>query len=277
MTGTVRSDPLIESALVTSFFRLSLLGLALGLAACSTLDSDKIDYKSAAKAPTLVVPPDLTQLSRDSRYAVPGGTVTASGLAVPQVGTAVPTAAAALGDVRIERDGNQRWLVVGRPADALWQPVTDFWKENGFLLTLEQANLGIMETDWAENRAKIPQDFIRNALGKVLDTLYSSGERDKFRTRLERNANGGTDIFTGLPSPFEATRYHSLVVKAETMPEALVPTAHTDGIVMGLRHRTLPIFGVQFHPESIASQHGHEILKNFLDIARGLNSPAKAA
>ena len=65
--------------------------------------------------------------------------------------------------------------------------------------------------------------------------------------------------------------------KAETMPEALVPTAHTDGIVMGLRHRTLPIFGVQFHPESIASQHGHEILKNFLDIARGLNSPAKAA
>ena len=195
MTGTVRPDPLIESALVTSFFRLSLLGLALGLAACSTLDSDKIDYKSAAKAPTLVVPPDLTQLSRDSRYAVPGGTVTASGLAVPQVGTAVPTAAAALGDVRIERDGNQRWLVVGRPADGLWQPVTDFWKENGFLLTLEQANLGIMETDWAENRAKIPQDFIRNALGKVLDTLYSSGERDKFRTRLERNANGGTDIF----------------------------------------------------------------------------------
>jgi anthranilate synthase component 2 len=89
--------------------------------------------------------------------------------------------------------------------------------------------------------------------------------------------HGGTDIFAGLPSPFEATRYHSLVVKAETMPEALVPPAHTGGIVMGLRHRTLPIFGVQFHPESIASQHGHEILKNFLDIARGLNSPAKAA
>ncbi|MEY4268501.1 MAG: hypothetical protein RIS90_3036 [Pseudomonadota bacterium] len=180
---------------MTSFFRLSLLALALGLAACSTLDTDKIDYKSAAKAPTLVVPPDLTQLSRDSRYAVPGATVTASGLAVAQGAASAPTAAASLGDVRIERAGNQRWLVVGRPADALWQPVTDFWKENGFLLTLEQANLGIMETDWAENRAKIPLDFIRNALGKVLDSLYSSGERDKFRTRLERNANGGTDIF----------------------------------------------------------------------------------
>ena len=90
---------------------------------------------------------------------------------------------------------NQRWLVVGRPAEALWRPVNDFWKENGFVFTLEQPNLGIMETDWAENRAKIPQDFIRNALGKVLDSLYSTGERDKFRTRLERNPSGGTDIF----------------------------------------------------------------------------------
>jgi outer membrane protein assembly factor BamC len=73
--------------------------------------------------------------------------------------------------------------------------VRDFWQENGFLLTMDQANLGIMETDWAENRAKLPQDFIRSTLGKVLDSLYSTGERDKFRTRLERNASGGTEIF----------------------------------------------------------------------------------
>ena len=184
-----------ESALVNSIFRLSLLALALGLAACSTLESDRIDYRSAAKAPSLVVPPDLTQLARDSRYAIPGATVSASGVAASQPNASVPTAATALGDVRIERTGNQRWLVVARPADALWLPVTDFWKESGFVLTLEQANLSIMETDWAENRAKIPQDFIRNALGKVLDSLYSSGERDKFRTRLERNTSGGTDIF----------------------------------------------------------------------------------
>jgi outer membrane protein assembly factor BamC len=121
--------------------------------------------------------------------------VTASSQAVNPAGLALTTAVATLGDVRIERDGNQRWLVVGRPAETLWRPVNDFWKENGFVYTLEQADLGIMETDWAENRAKIPQDFIRNALGKVLDGLYSSGERDKFRTRLERNPNGGTDIF----------------------------------------------------------------------------------
>ena len=71
----------------------------------------------------------------------------------------------------------------------------DFWQENGFLLVLDQSNLGIMETDWAENRAKIPQDFIRNTLGKVLDSLYSTGERDKFRTRLERSGSGSTEIY----------------------------------------------------------------------------------
>ncbi|HTR15997.1 MAG TPA: aminodeoxychorismate/anthranilate synthase component II [Acetobacteraceae bacterium] len=88
----------------------------------------------------------------------------------------------------------------------------------------------------------------------------------------------GTDIFAGLPSPFAATRYHSLIVRRETLPDTLVPTAQTeDGLIMGLRHRSLPVFGVQFHPESIASEHGHDILANFLAIARGSNAPARAA
>jgi outer membrane protein assembly factor BamC len=180
---------------VNHISRLTLLTCVLALTACSVLESDKIDYKSAGKAPTLDIPPDLTQLSRDNRYAIPGGAVSASSFMVGQATQSVPTAAAAMGDVRIERAGNQRWLVVNRPADQLWAPVHDFWQENGFLLTLDQANLGIMETDWAENRAKIPQDFIRNSLGKLLDGLYSTGERDKFRTRLERNATGGTEIY----------------------------------------------------------------------------------
>jgi outer membrane protein assembly factor BamC len=100
-----------------------------------------------------------------------------------------------VGDIRVERAGNQRWLVVKRSSDKLWTPVKDFWKENGFLLTLDQSNIGIMETDWAENRAKIPQDFIRATLGKLLDNLYSTAERDKFRTRLETNSAGETEIF----------------------------------------------------------------------------------
>lgn len=178
--------------------RLSLLALAMALSACAALEGDKIDYKSAAKGSTLEVPPDLTQLSRESRYAVPGGPVSAAAMQAGQAAQPSGTANAAalqLGDVRIERDGNQRWLVVNRPADKLWEPVRDFWQESGFNLDQADASVGIMETDWAENRAKLPQDFIRSTLGKMLDSLYSTGERDKFRTRLERNANGSTDIY----------------------------------------------------------------------------------
>jgi len=96
--------------------------------------------------------------------------------------------------------------------------------------------------------------------------------------KLSAVRHGGTDLFDGLPSPFQATRYHSLVVEPGTLPDALAPTAWTeDGVIMGLRHRTLPLFGVQFHPESIASEHGHQILANFLALARGSNVPARAA
>lgn len=177
--------------------RLGLLGLTIALSACSVLEGEKIDYKSASKGSSLEVPPDLKQLSRDTRYAVPGGVVSANALQAGQAAQPSGTEAAptGLGDVRIERNGNQRWLVVGRPADKLWEPVREFWLENGFTLATDQANIGIMETDWAENRAKIPQDFIRSTLGKVLDSLYSTGERDKFRTRMERNAAGGTEIY----------------------------------------------------------------------------------
>ena len=79
----------------------------------------------------------------------------------------------------------------------------------------------------------------------------------------------GSDIFAGLPSPFAATRYHSLIVRADDLPSCLEATAWSeDGLVMGLRHRDLPIYGVQFHPESIASEHGHQLLGNFLALAR---------
>ena len=90
--------------------------------------------------------------------------------------------------------------------------------------------------------------------------------------------HGGSDIFAGLPDPFTATRYHSLIVDAQTLPDTLQATAWTEQkIIMGMRHKTLPIFGVQFHPESIATSHGHEILENFLDIVRGKNAPKQAA
>ncbi len=176
----------------------------LSLGACSSINQfvsgDRVDYKSSASktGPALDVPPDLSQLSREPRFNVPGAPVTASGFQTNQssaVQAAIPTAASSIADVRIERAGNQRWLVVKRPAEKLWEPVRDFWQESGFLLNIEDQKLGILETDFAENRAKLPQDFIRRTLGRVLDNLYSTGERDKFRTRLERAADGSTEIY----------------------------------------------------------------------------------
>lgn len=186
---------------------ISLTVLALVAATlmggCSTISDvmqgEKVDYKSSgnAKAPSLDIPPDLTQLSRDTRYVVPGTAVSANSYQGGQTpaSASVPTAALQVGDVRIERAGTQRWLVVNRPADKLWSPVRDFWLESGFLLAQDQENLGIMETDYAENRAKLPQDFIRNTIGKIFDSVYSTGERDKFRTRLERRPDGGSEIY----------------------------------------------------------------------------------
>ncbi len=178
--------------------RWTALTLAAVLASgCTLLQEDKIDYRSAQRGNSLEVPPDLTQLSRESRYAMPGEAATASGYQAV-AGTpsqAASTAVQKVGDARIERAGNQRWLVVDRPPEQVWDRVRDFWKENGFVLEVDQEQLGIMETDWAENRAKIPEDFIRRTIGRVIDNLYSTGERDRFRTRLERGANGSTEIY----------------------------------------------------------------------------------
>ena len=190
------------NTLLNTPLKLSVVGLAVSLSACGSvsLDNAKVDYRSAStvKAPTLEVPPDLTQLSKNTHYAVTGDAVYASdqknaGQAAKAAEPAI--AALAVGDVRVERMGNQRWLVVPRAPDQLWNPVKEFWQTNGFTLVTDQGQLGIMETEWAENRAKLPQDFIRSTLGKLLDALYSTGERDKFRTRLERNAKGETEIF----------------------------------------------------------------------------------
>lgn len=177
---------------------IALTTLALLSGCSSIMDGDKVNYKTqgGTKVVPLDIPPDLTQLNRDTRYAVPGGPVSASSMAVRTAVPAVATTAAnKVNDVRIERDGKQRWLVVNRSADVVWPIVQEFWKENGFTYTIEQQQIGLLETEWAENRAKIPQDIVRRTLGKVLDGLFSSSERDKFRTRIERNSAGGVDIF----------------------------------------------------------------------------------
>ena len=182
---------------------LALTSLAGCSSISSILEPGRIDYKSEVKkTPTLEIPPDLTQLQRENRYALPDsnrGTATASAYNAQQGTRPAEQAAAvapkALSDVRVERDGSQRWLVVNQTPEALWPQIKDFWQDNGFLINLDAPQSGVMETDWAENRAKIPQDFIRNSLGKIFDSLYSTGERDKFRTRLERRGDGATEVY----------------------------------------------------------------------------------
>ncbi len=183
---------------------LAIFLLAIALAGCSVLpDSRKIEYKSAGKAPSLDIPPDLSQITRDDRYVVPDaagkGSATFSAYSAdrtPQAQAQNSVVLPQVDKVRVERSGNQRWLVVAAPPDKLWDTVKDFWQETGFIISIERPEAGVMETDWAENRAKIGDDIIRNTLGKFLDSLYSTGERDKFRTRFEQGVMPGTtDIF----------------------------------------------------------------------------------
>lgn len=180
-----------------------------GLAACaSTSDDSKIAYKSAeAPKRTLEVPPDLTAPELTNSYAMPAGGVSAKLMAQQQADQAGQQAAiragtaqvatAASDTVRLERAGGQRWLSVsGKSAEQLWPLVREFWQDNGFVLKRDEPQLGIMETDWAENRAKIPQDGVRKLLATVgLDGLYATPERDKFRTRFERSSNGNVEIY----------------------------------------------------------------------------------
>jgi outer membrane protein assembly factor BamC len=179
---------------------LSTLLLAAALSGCSSglFSGDRVDYRSAAtKMNPLEVPPDLTQLSRDGRYQQQRGTVSAS--AMPAAGSTVRTSApavapGALGDYKVEKDEHRRWLSVPRPPEQVWPLIVSFWQDLGFTLVKNDASAGVLETNWAENRAKLPQDVIRKSLGAVLDSVYSTGEMDQYRTRIERTP-AGSEIF----------------------------------------------------------------------------------
>ena len=184
-----------------------LLAAALALGGCSSISElfsgKKIDYKSAGTLPPLEVPPDLTAPSRDNRYAVPDAprsSATLSGYQAERAQQKVKLGQSVvlpqIEDMSIQRAGTERWLVVKEPPEKIWEIVKEFWQENGFLVNVERPEAGVMETDWAEDRAKIPQDFIRRTIGRFVDALYSVPERDKFRTRMERTPDGkGTEIY----------------------------------------------------------------------------------
>lgn len=184
----------------------SAAALALLVAGCSSTDgfldgASRIEYKSAQKLQPLDVPPDLTSPARDDRYKVPDAGRSATTLSGYEAGRAqqvrpgLTSLLPSVDGARVERAGDQRWLVVNEPPDKLWPVVKAFWQENGFLIAREIPEAGVIETEWAENRAKIPDSWVRRTLGSIFESLHSSGERDKYRARLERAPGGGTEIY----------------------------------------------------------------------------------
>ncbi len=180
---------------------LAVMLAVTGLGGCSSLgiSTDKVDYRSVQAQRPLELPPDLAPLPGNDRFTVPGVT-TAS--ATQQATVARPQAAGSAAVVapgntvaQIERAGNQRWLAVNVPPEQAYAVVREFWPSVGLQLERDDPALGIVETVWAENRAKLPQDIIRRTLGRVFDSAYSTGEQDKFRTRIERTAKNTSEIF----------------------------------------------------------------------------------
>jgi outer membrane protein assembly factor BamC len=225
---------------------LSRIALALAaaalLSACSMfgLGNKSAEYKGAQARTVkpLEVPPELTAPTMDDRYAVPDpraqttysaysqGTGAQAG---PATGGA-PAVLPKIEGVKFERSGDQRWLVVKGEPDRVWTVVREFWVEAGYPLIREQPELGIMETEWYEDRAKIPDDFIRRTIGRVLDNMYSTARRDKFRSRLEKGVEPGTtevfvsnrameEVFTS--STQDSTKWQPLPADRELEAEML--------------------------------------------------------
>jgi outer membrane protein assembly factor BamC len=174
----------------------------LALAACGVMDKvapgrDKIDYKKSKAIDTLEVPPELsTSTINDAPESLDSAGASYSEFGAAQPARDVTTVLPAGPGVHVERDGDQQWLVVQAPPEQVWPRVREFWLREGFLIRLEDPRLGILETEWTENRADIPQGAIRNVLGKVLDSVYSAATRDKYRVRLERLQDGNvTEVF----------------------------------------------------------------------------------
>jgi outer membrane protein assembly factor BamC len=179
------------------------LFLTLGLSGCSTLSSlnpfetKRVEYRTAAPGAALEVPPDLAPPKYDERYKVTGS-ATLSGV---NAQTRAATLAGSRGvlptqtGIKIERAGTERWLVVNQTTDETFSRLRDFWTSLNLTLIVDDPRIGVMETDWAENRARIQDDVIRRTIGRVFDAAYSSGTRDKYRVRVERQSPSVTEVY----------------------------------------------------------------------------------
>jgi outer membrane protein assembly factor BamC len=206
-------------------FAVALIA-ALAAGCSSNIFDSNVDYKTSSQLPPLEVPPDLTAPPRDGRFALPETrpSATLSEYQQEKKEQGRPGATTVLPQVesvRIERAGAERWLLVQEAPEKVWPVVREFWLERGFLIRQESPEAGVMETDWAENRANLPQDFIRGVLGRFAEQVYSTAERDKFRTRLERAPDGkGTEVYIshrGMQEVYTTGRDRSAGQSGETM------------------------------------------------------------
>ena len=170
----------------------------IALSGCSFFDDSREAYKDSESIAPLEVPPDLSKVS-GNELRIPGATATYSSYNQGGIGQVQQAAnnrfvLTPKTNVRLEREGQSRWLVIDAEPEAIWNKVKDFWQANEFKLATEEPTIGIMETEWKENRSKIPDDIVRRTVGRVADFAWSSAFQDKFRTRLEKNDNG-TEVY----------------------------------------------------------------------------------
>lgn len=174
---------------------------ALLLSACGSMDKvapgrEKIDYKKSRTTEALEVPPDLSSDTiSDAPDSLDLAGASYSGVDSAATDRSKPAVLPTSENIRVERDGDQQWLVVQGEPPTVWPRVREFWMQQGFLIKKEDPRVGIIETNWAENRADIPQGPIRNLLGKVVDSAYTAATRDQFRVRLERGTGGVTEVY----------------------------------------------------------------------------------
>jgi outer membrane protein assembly factor BamC len=182
-----------QISLIIKIVVATLAGMLL-VTACSTIaPGKKVDYKKSKTTESLEVPPDLTASSINAAPEL----LNEAGTSYSEISKGAPAAGTSTvlpekNDIRVERDGNQQWLVIQAEPAQVWPKVREFWMQQGFLIKMEDPRLGILETGWTENRADIPSGMIRNTLGKVMDFVYSAATRDQYRVRLERGAAPGT-------------------------------------------------------------------------------------
>jgi outer membrane protein assembly factor BamC len=244
------------------------LALALLLGGC-TLYGDWFGggdkYKdNASRTKALDVPPDLTQLSRDSRYLPQGGVVTASDLnkpgaapgAAPASASAAAEAAsgparvalASAGEAHLEHQGDERFVTTKESPEQVWNQVHQFWLAKGFTYTDDNPQTGVLQTDWQVDKRSVPSGFIANAINRVFSNLPDAGLRDRYRTRIERRPDGGSNIYV---THFGASEELVGFQKSETqwVPRPSDPQLEAEM----LSEMMLALGGVQAAPANVAT------------------------